>query len=71
MSWVEGNELLKGHVTFSILLGTDFTNKIDCACPFILPNVSVESNKKKEKLKVFGLSFVIEFAHSCAIYDIR
>jgi hypothetical protein len=48
MSWVEGNELLKGHVTFSILLGTDFTNKIDCACPFILPNVSVESNKKRK-----------------------
>jgi len=47
MSWVEGNELLKRHVTFSILLGTDFTNKIDCACPFILPNVSAESNKKE------------------------
>ncbi len=47
MAWVEGNELLKRHVTFSILLGTDFTNKIDCACPFILPNVSAESNKKE------------------------
>ena len=48
MSWVEGNELLERYMTFSILLGTDFTNRIDSACPFILPNVSKKSNKKQE-----------------------
>ena len=34
VSWLEGNELFKEYVTFSILPSTDFTNKIDCACPF-------------------------------------
>ncbi|CAF1180085.1 unnamed protein product [Adineta steineri] len=41
--WVEGNELLEEHVTFSILPSTDFTNKIDCACPFLFPNPMVYS----------------------------
>jgi glycosyltransferase involved in cell wall biosynthesis len=37
-TWVEGNEGLEGYVTFSILPSTEFTNKIDCACPFLFPN---------------------------------
>ncbi|CAF4163024.1 unnamed protein product [Rotaria socialis] len=40
VSWTEGNELLEKYVTFTILPSTEFTNKIDCACPFLFPNVS-------------------------------
>jgi len=68
MSWVEGNEVLEKYMTFSILLGTDLRNRIDTACPFILPNVSKKSNK--QELRLF-LSFVIEFAHSCTIYNMQ
>ncbi|CAF3270863.1 unnamed protein product [Rotaria socialis] len=38
VSWTEGNELLEKYVTFTILPSTEFTNKIDCACPFLFPN---------------------------------
>jgi len=39
--WLEGNESLQDHVTFSILPSTDFTDKIDCACPFLFPHPSI------------------------------
>ncbi|CAF1440014.1 unnamed protein product, partial [Didymodactylos carnosus] len=41
LSWTDGNDLLREHVTFSILPSTDFTNKIDCACPFLFPHPSI------------------------------
>ncbi|CAF0776617.1 unnamed protein product [Didymodactylos carnosus] len=37
-TWTDGNDLLHEHVTFSILPSTAFTNKIDCACPFLFPH---------------------------------
>ncbi|CAF0868576.1 unnamed protein product [Rotaria sordida] len=39
--WLEGNDYLQEYVTFSILPSTDFTNKIDCACPFLFPNTAI------------------------------
>ncbi|CAF0951985.1 unnamed protein product [Adineta steineri] len=39
--WLEGNDCLQAYVTFSILPSTDFTNKIDCACPFLFPNPAI------------------------------
>ncbi|UJR22408.1 hypothetical protein I4U23_025468 [Adineta vaga] len=43
LTWVEGNDILKKYVTFSVLPSTEFTNKIDCACPFLFPNPTVYS----------------------------
>lgn len=43
-TWVEGNPILEEYVSFSILPSTDFTNKIDCACPFLFPNPSIYSS---------------------------
>jgi glycosyltransferase involved in cell wall biosynthesis len=42
-AWVEGNENLEEYVTFSILPSTEFTNKIDCACPFLFPHPTIYS----------------------------
>lgn len=58
MSWVEGNELLEEYVTFSILPSTEFTNKIDCACPFLFPNVSAKSNNQKNRDIFFAIRSV-------------
>jgi hypothetical protein len=69
MAWVEGNDLLEKYITFSILPSTEFTNKIDCACPFLFPNVSTKSNKKPVKL--FFLSFAISLVQSCVKSDLQ
>ncbi|CAF0768050.1 unnamed protein product [Adineta ricciae] len=43
LTWVEGNDILQTYVTFSSLPSTEFTNKIDCACPFLFPNPTMYS----------------------------
>ncbi|CAF1031559.1 unnamed protein product [Adineta ricciae] len=43
LTWVEGNDILETYVTFSSLPSTEFTNKIDCACPFLFPNPTIYS----------------------------
>ncbi|CAF1515319.1 unnamed protein product [Adineta ricciae] len=45
--WLEGSDYLQEYVTFSILSSTDFTNKIDCACPFLLPNPAIYFSIRK------------------------
>lgn len=46
-SWLDGNDILQEYVTFSILPSTDFTNKIDCACPFLFPHPGIYFSIRK------------------------